>query len=281
MKKILSFLKQLFLEFEKNELLYMSSELTYKLILALFPFLMYLINLLTFLGLKYQVFESTFVTSLPDSIKMILNFFLGSVTNFAEQNSFSSIMNFTLLFAIISSASGFTAVIRGVNRTYGVKDERGFIHLKLLSLALVFIFTLTLIISSVFFVFIDVFANFLLQFNINIKSSNLLNTLMLYVPTLFILLGIMLVYKLSSYKKIKLIKTLPGSIVTVVAWIISSYLYNFYINNFSKYSTLYGVIGSFIIFMLWLNVISVVILLGSQINALLEKKTDERSVIKM
>ncbi len=280
MKKALTFLKQLYIEFEKNELLYMSSELTYKLLLALFPFLMYLMNFLTFLGLKYEVFESSFIQTLPDSIQIMLGSFLSSVTNFAETNNFSSIMNLTLLFAIISSSSGFTAVIRGVNRTYGVKDERGFIHLKLLSLALVLLFTMTLVVTGVFFIFIDVFEEFFLLININVHASEILNILMIIVPIALALITIMLVYKISSYKKIKFIRTLPGALVTVFAWIIISYGYNFYINNFSKYSTLYGVIGSFIIFMLWINVIAIVMLLGSQINALLDKDS-ENNVIKM
>ncbi len=280
MKKIQSFLKQLYTEFTNNELLYMSSELTYKLLLAFFPFLMYLINMLTFLGIKYEVFQSSFVNALPDSIQVMLGSFVNSVTNFAELNNFASIMNITLLFAILSSASGFTAVIRAINRTYGVKDERSFIQIKLLSLALVFVFTLTLVVTGIFFIFIDVFAEFFLMFDINLHASEFLNYLMLIIPVLLILLSVMLVYKISSYKKIKFSRTFPGALVTVIAWIIVSFVFNFYINNFSKYSTLYGVIGSFIIFMLWINTIAIVILLGSQINAMLDEDSDV-NVMKM
>lgn len=271
MKKFMSFIKQIYTSFNENELLYMSSELTYKLLLAFFPLLMYTINLLTFFGLKYEVFESSLMQTLPDTIQMIFTNFLDSVTNFAELNNFSSIMNLTLIFAIISSSSGFLAIIRGINRTYGVKDERGFIHKKLLSIALVFLFSFTLVVTGVFFIFIDVLIDFLFMFGIDIVSSRILNYAMTYFPVLLILITVMLVYKISCYKKIRFKKTLPGAFITVFAWIIISNAYNFYINNFSKFSTLYGVIGSFIIFMLWINTISIAILFGSQVNALLDK----------
>ncbi len=272
MKTFLNFIKNLIKQFNENELIFMSNELTYKMLLAIFPLLIYLINILTFFGVKYQILESSFVSALPDAVIIVLSSFMNSITTVAESNNIKSIMNLSLILTIWSSSSGFGSVMRGINKTYGVKDERGFIHQKLISIYLVLQFTATLLISSVFMVFNDVLTLLLDNLGIIIHLPTILNILSYIMPTLIILINIMLVYKISSFKKIRIISTLPGAVVTVIAWIITSVGYNFYINNFSKYNAVYGVIGSFIIFILWINIIAIVLLIGSQINALLEDK---------
>ncbi len=272
MKTFLNFLKELVKKFNENELMFMSNELTYKLLLSIFPLLIYLINILAFFGIKYQVLQTSFVSAMPDAVKIILSSFLSSVSAFAQSNNVESIMNLTLLLTIWSSSSGFYTIMRGINKTYDVVDERNFVHRRLISIYLVLQFTSTLLISSVFMVFDDALTFLLLQLGIVIDLPSILNILYICMPTLIILLNVMLVYKISSYKKIKIISTLPGALITVIAWLISSIGYNFYINNFSKYNAVYGVIGSFIIFILWINIISVVLLIGSQINALLEDR---------
>lgn len=272
----INFIKDLLKEFDDKELIYISNELSYKLLLATFPFFIYLINMLAFLGLKHQIFESSVFETLPNSILLVLNSFLSSMDTFAASSNFSSIMNLTLFFAIFSSSSGFSAIMRGINKTYGVKDKRNFLYKTLISIAFVFIFSFSLISSSLLIVFSDAIFSFLEFFNINVPNLSIFDYLKYIISTIIILLNVILVYKFSSYKKITFKSTIPGAIVTVVAWILSSFAFNIYINNFSSYNALYGAIGSFIIFILWINLISIVLLIGSQINALLEKKSNER-----
>lgn len=272
MKEFIYFIKDLVKESNEKELIYISNELSYKILLSSFPFFIYLINLLTVIGIKYEVFESTFMNALPSSVLTVLSSFISSMTTFAESNNFSSIMNLTLAIAILSSSTGFAAVMRGINKTYGVKDERSFIHRTLISISFVFVFSFSLITSATLIVFSDVIFNFLNFLGLNIPYLNILSIFEYGISTIIILLNVIFVYKVSSYKKISFKSTIPGAVITVIAWILSSYGFNIYINNFSKYNTLYGVIGSFIIFILWINIIALVLLIGSQINALIDSK---------
>ncbi len=278
MKKSFIFLKTLIKQFNENELVYMSNELTYKMLLAIFPLLIYLINILTFFGVKYEIFQSPVFNALPDTVRILLNSFINSVTTFAESSNIKSLMNVTLLFTIYSSSSGFHSVIRGINKTYGVKDQRHFLIQRLLSVVLVIQFALTITLAGVFMVFDDVLYGLMNIFGIDFNTSLLINTVSYVVPVVVILINIILFYKVSSYKKISFMSTLPGASITVLTWMTTSFGYNYYINNFSKYNAVYGVIGSFIIFILWINIIAIVLLLGSQINALIleNSKSNEK-----
>jgi membrane protein len=62
----------------------------------------------------------------------------------------------------------------------------------------------------------------------------------------------------------------PGSVLGVIILALASLAFKAYVSNFGKYSATYGSLGAVIILMLWLYITGWVILLGSEINALLE-----------
>ena len=63
----------------------------------------------------------------------------------------------------------------------------------------------------------------------------------------------------------------PGSVVAVVLWVIASLGFSLYVGHFGRYEVVYGALGSVIVLMLWLWISAFVILLGAEINAILEE----------
>ena len=84
-----------------------------------------------------------------------------------------------------------------------------------------------------------------------------------------IIIFLVLLYKFSININIKIKYLIPGIIFTMISWFIISKLFNVYINNFSRYSLIYGSIGAIFVFGIWLFLLSCLILIGSQINAVL------------
>jgi membrane protein len=63
----------------------------------------------------------------------------------------------------------------------------------------------------------------------------------------------------------------PGSILAVLVWIIASAAFAFYVASFSSYNKTYGTLGGVVAFLVWLWITNVVILLGAELNAELER----------
>ncbi len=63
----------------------------------------------------------------------------------------------------------------------------------------------------------------------------------------------------------------PGGLVAVVLWIAASAAFAFYVANFSSYNKTYGALASVIIFLVWLWITNIVILLGAELNAEIER----------
>ena len=59
----------------------------------------------------------------------------------------------------------------------------------------------------------------------------------------------------------------PGALTTVFGWFVLSYLFSFYLHNFHISWENYGIVGTFIMFMLWLNLTALLLLFGTCINA--------------
>ena len=62
----------------------------------------------------------------------------------------------------------------------------------------------------------------------------------------------------------------PGAVIGVVAWIVASAGFFFYVSNFSSYSATYGAFAGVVILLVWLWLTNVVLLLGAELNAVID-----------
>ncbi len=271
MSKQIKFLIKLAQEFMRNELYYLGNELTFKMVLAVFPLMIFLLNVFVMFDINQETIFSAGVGTIPDEVLKIIANFLEDVNNATNQEKITGTLSWSLIFTIGSAASGFRSIIRGINKTYKEKETRKYVVKWIVAIFLVIQFVAIIVIASITLVFGDVLSNFIISNGLFPNFSIRFLGFFVYLITVFIMLiDVMFIYKISVEHKISLFSTLPGATVTVIFWIISSKLFNIYVNNFSNYNNIYGGIGSLFIFIFWINIIATVLLLGSQINALVE-----------
>jgi membrane protein len=63
----------------------------------------------------------------------------------------------------------------------------------------------------------------------------------------------------------------PGGVFAVLLWILASAAFALYVANFSSYNKTYGALGGIVAFLVWLWITNVVILLGAELNAEIER----------
>jgi membrane protein len=136
----------------------------------------------------------------------------------------------------------------------------------LFTVGLVFIIFATFI-FLIFGQVIWVNMNRLLKYPILAKS--LWNTIRYLIMIIVMLFVFMFTYRYAPSKRQKWKEVLPGSMFTTIAWLVSSALFSYYVNNFSDYSKLYGSLAAVFILMAWLYISSIIILLGGEINAII------------
>ena len=59
----------------------------------------------------------------------------------------------------------------------------------------------------------------------------------------------------------------PGSVLSVIVWIASSFGFSYYVSNFANYSAIYGSLGAVIVMLLYIFISAAVLLFGAEVNA--------------
>lgn len=96
------------------------------------------------------------------------------------------------------------------------------------------------------------------------------------IPLVGMTIYFTLLYKLAPNRHIKLKHAVIGGVFSTVCWIGASMLFSYYVNHFGNYSKIYGGLGSIIILLLWLNLSSIILIVGGEINAEIAKPFVQR-----
>jgi len=267
MKKIAHFIYALYTKIMENEILPLAGQLTYRLIFALFPFIIFLISLVGYFDIDVETLLEGSFAVFPLQIAEVINDVINDVVDTRNPNVLSA----SLLISVFTVASGFNAIMRGINKVYDQNDSRNIIIRWLFCVVLVIALAFAIITSLLVVIYGDAIYDIIYRhFDPNRLFAAIFGFAGLLITIAIMLATIMLIYRLSLGKKLPLVSMLPGAMLTIFVWAVSSSAFNFYINNFSRYSLVYGSIASIFITMLWLNIISATILIGAQTNALLD-----------
>lgn len=247
-----------------DDIMALSSYLSYALLVSFFPFLIFL---LTVIGL-FPIGDLNILVYLSSVLPKSVYEFVYNIINEILKASSINLLSFSVLITLYTSSRGFRAVIKGLNRAYDESEKRSIIKVQLLSI----LFTLGII-------FI-ILVSFLLQiFSLQLKF--ILTKYFKYIKTIeyfsifnrYFLLSISLIflfafiYKYTPSRKIRWLSVLPGALFSTISWVICSLGFSFYVNNFSNYSKLYGSIAAMFVLLTWLFISSAIILIGGEINA--------------
>ncbi len=267
--KLIQFIKLLVLRIIKNDIPGTSAQMSYYLVMAFFPFVIFLITTLSYSNL--------FEYSLPDFLSRILpantaDFLINIIDELLEARS-GSLLSVSMLTTIFFASKGVNAIILGINRSFLVTENRGFFKKTAISFIFTILFALSINFLFIFIIMGQVITQFIVGFlRITDFSAQLWGLIRIGITLGFIFLVVSFVYMYFPNLKprLKLKDVIWGSLFSTLFWLISSFLFAYYVNNFSSYTLIYGSIAGIIVFLLWLFISSIILLTGAEINALLK-----------
>ena len=261
------FLNHLFLRIKNADLPSTGGMLAYFLLLSIFPFLIFLLNLISLTVGEYSgVIEV--LDYLPGNVKTML---LSVVISIVSSSS-GTLMSFSLLLAIWAGSNAVMKLMKEINVAFGVRDHRKFFMAKIYGI----LFTIALGVLIVLMMVSNVFGNAIISlinnlFGTTLYIDRLWNTLLKYAPFFFITLIFTLLYRISPNldedKKIRMRDVLPGATFTAIMWIGVTFVFSFYVDNFGNYDKTYGSLGAIVVLMLWFYLSSIIMVLGAYVSA--------------
>ena len=265
-------LKRTIREFNADHLTDLAAALTYYAILAIFPMLVVIVSLLGLLG--HSVTQSlihNLGTVAPGTARQILT---NAIKNIQSSRGTAGVAFIVGLVAAMWSASGYVAAfMRASNVVWDVKEGRPFYKTLPVRLIVTFITVVLLTLSAAAVVFTGSLASKLGNL-IGVGSTAVQAWDIAKWPVLALIVVLILAilyYAGPNVRQPRFRWVTPGGLVAVVLWVVASAAFAFYVSNFSSYNKTYGALASVVIFLVWLWITNIVILLGAELNAEIER----------
>ncbi len=252
-----------------------AAQAAYFFVLSLIPIFLLLLTMVQFTPVTMVDVLQAVLQVFPESVAPLIRSILVQV-----YTQSSGMIPLTIIIALWSAGKGVLSVTSGLNCIYANTETRNYLYLRLRASVYTVIFLLAIMLSLVLSVFGNSISALLYE---HLPFLSKVVDFIIRIRTLVTLVVLTvfwdLVYKFlpnrSNRAKTTLRRQLPGALFTSCGWLLISFVFSIYLDIFTGFSSMYGSMTTIILVMLWLYGCMYIILLGGELNALLEGFADD------
>lgn len=255
-------------EFMRHDMSTYASALAFRTMLALFPFVIFLLGLLGALG------QPEFFNWILDQARVALprDAFRSVEEAIVEVRTQAGggLISFGIAAAIWAASNGVRSLMTALNVAYGVEETRPIWKVYPLSILYTVGLAVMLVVAAGLML-IGPQAVEWLAGHVGLADTfvALWTWLRWPVAVLLLLLAIAVTYYVTPNLEQPFVLVTPGSAVAVVAWVAASVGFSFYVAVFGNYGATYGSLGGVIVLLLYFFITCAVLLVGAELNAVI------------
>ena len=250
-----------------------SAALTYYLLFAIFPLLIFLSTLLGVMDVDVDSTVATLAQFVPPQMAEIVRNYLLYVSD----NSSRQLFWFSLVFSVWFPMRATSSLMHSLRKAFGREAPENFWRGQIRTL----IFTAMLIVT--------IPATLLLS-AVGRRTMRFLSSLILIPPEFirawgylrFVALGLMMfvllvpLYMLAQGERRPLREVVPGVAASLIAWMVLSMAFSYYVEHLAHYTELYGSIAAIVVVLLWLYMSGTVLIMGAEFSAVIQEHKRKR-----
>jgi membrane protein len=268
------FLKKLARRYSDNAVGDRAAQLSYYFLFALFPFLFFMVTLAAYLPVKDSLNQvlARLQEVVPDQALEIIK---NQLTSLATRQR-PHYLWLGIGLALWSASRGVDAVRTSLNLSYDVKESRPWWKTQSLALVLT-VGTGAVMLLAIAGVALGGNAGFWLanQFHVDNVWAFAWNWARYPLTGLGVTFVIAVLYYFLPDVKQEWRFITPGSVIGTLLWLLASWAFSVYVENFGSYDKTYGSIGGVMVMMTWLYITGLIFIIGGEVNAVLEHASDE------
>ncbi len=250
-----------------------ASSIAYSFFLALFPFLLFLLNLIPYIPIDgFQTRFLIFMEALLPA--QTTEFFYPIIADIAV-NPRAGLISFVFFLSIFLSANGVNTIFSAFEHSFHVTINRSFFRQYLVAI-IVSIFLALLLLTSVGVILYGEYIIHDLQSRAYIDNDVFWISFfqfMVFLVMIYVIIATLYYFGTKEGKQSHFFSV--GATTTAVLFIVTTYLFGVYINNFSNYNELYGSIGALLILMFYIWINANLLLLGFELNVSIRRLKDK------
>src|SRR5262245_56157016 len=261
--------KRTYQEVIADNCLGLAAQLSYYFFLALFPALLFLVALISFIPVEglLDTITNTLARVAPVEAISIINDQIIKIAH--DQNG--GLLTLGMLGTIWSTSSGVNAIIDTLNQAYEIQESRPWWKVKLIALGLTVALAVFIVISFALVIAGPTLAEKVaVWFHLGPVFEWTWKILQWPVIFALVSVAIAMIYYYAPDAEQQWIWITPGSLLATALWLLISLGFKFYVSRFGSYNATYGAIGGVIVLMLWFYLSALAVLAGAQLNAEIE-----------
>lgn len=252
---------------KKGDISTRASALAFNFFLAIFPAIIFFFTLIPYIPIH----------NFQDSLLNLLREFIPGQTYEAVQGTLFDIikrprgglLSLGFLLAMFFATNTVHSLIDAFNKTYYTVETRSGFKQRMVSVLLVFILSFLVILAISLITFGPVALRWverigLLTDWLTLQLIGIAKWIVIFT-LLFSAFSVLYYFAPAIKQRFRFVTA--GSTLATLLFSITSIGFNYFVNNIATYNTLYGSIGTLIIFMLWLYFNSIIILIGWELNS--------------
>ncbi len=264
----------------EDNVLGLAAQTAYNFFFSLFPLFLFLAPMLSLFGDKQQIVSDLLARMagfLPaDALSLVSKV----ITDIAFTESAPGLMSAGALLAAWSGSNIFTTFMEALNKAYDVNEERPWWKRRVLALGVMLGWAVIIIVVTAILMAGDDLTDYA-RTNLGLSVAADVWAIVQFPVALALLVSFLfLMYALLPNTKQDKRHILVGSVVAALLFVLATLLFRLYVQNFGAYNKTYGTIGAVIMLLTWMYVVSVVILVGGELNSELHHGTGSTASLK-
>ena len=262
-------LKRLVKRIVADEIFGRAAQLSYYFLLALFPLLLFLINILGYLAQEGTVFRDRLLLYLATVMPASAFTLVHTTVDEISLSSGTGKLSFGLLAALWAASNGMGAISDTLNMAYEVKERRPWWKVRLISIFLTIALAILILAALAIILYGGNIGEALaMRYGFGNVFTTVWTIVQWPIALAFVLTTFNLIYNFAPnipWRSRRWIT--PGAFVGVGLWLAVSFGFRVYLGYFDSYSVTYGSLGALIVLMLWFYLTGVAILIGGEVNS--------------
>ncbi len=265
---------------QKGSITSRASSLSFNFFLALFPAIIFFFTLIPYVPIPH------FQDQLLELIKNVLpdNAYEAARTTIEDiiRHQRGGLLSFGFLAALYFATNGVHAMIDAFNKTFHSIETRSFIKQRAISLILTIVLSFLVVTAISLIITQEYFIKWITHQGLIKSKTKLIFILatkwIIIAALLFFTISFLYYFGPSRKRKWKFISA--GSTLATILSILTSFCFSYFVNNFGQYNKLYGSVGTLIVLLLWIYFNSLILLIGFELNASINKAKHEDLIVQ-
>ena len=268
-------------EFVRDDALGLAAQLAYYLILAIFPFILFLVAVLDAFGSSDPQFVDELFGYLRQVMPAQVFDLIETYTErtLRDEDTAPGLLSVGILGTIWAASGAFSALINALNRAYDVQETRPFWKVKGIAILMTLGISILVLGGALLLIAGPSIGETIAEvFTLDDEFIFVWEIARWPAALLFMVATVALLFYFAPDVGQPFRWITPGGFVGIVLWVLASLAFNLYLSSdFNTYDKTYGSIGTVIVLLLYLYISSLTILFGATLNATLVRMKEEIS----